>query len=536
MKCVFIRKNTKQLIIKSIVTLLVTMVLLTGCSSGKQANNDSESDSVNETSAPIEVTSAFEFNVGGNQDSVVFGNVLFYVDKTGVWKKERGKDNLQLSSFAGSSIATNGHTILYSYNDLDNSQGYIRCVTTEGKDDAEVCKTTSSPIVIGECDNRILYTAVNTDKPQYSIFAFDKDSKKESIIAEDVFKSSTLIDNKLVYLDSGGSEFSIVGKLHILDLTNGKDEQIDEADYDKSIYQEKGVVYSVKSDLGTDGKYTLCAYDLKTSESKELYTLLDNTASNGCRSFGVSNGSFYYAIEDYSVVNGNYTYYQYEIDTEKTTQINGLPHNYIFPLITDDGVVWYFDDSAYLYDGSLKKISNISDGASFVTYFDNELYSQSEDGKIEVYHYDASKATQQPDISSVVLESYLGADYSELSELFGDNYSYVELPESGLTECINFSTLPNVAFGLSGKGGTVQIISVKDCNDSVSLTDDITSDLTGSELLGIKNGFTVTENQPGMSDSSFIILKNDQGLILSFEWYKSSYPDSCADMIMMQRI
>ena len=145
-----------------------------------------------------------------------------------------------------------------------------------------------------------------------------------------------------------------------------------------------------------------------------------------------------------------------------------------------------------------------------------------------------TKPVENVDSSSIVLEELLGASFSSLKEKFGEDYSNVQLPESGLANCINFSTLSNVAFGLSGPDGDVVLISIKDCSNAVNITNNISCSMTGTELLSVQ-GYTVNETHPDMTDSDFIIIKDDHGLILSFEWYDSAFPDSCADYIAIQR-
>lgn len=146
----------------------------------------------------------------------------------------------------------------------------------------------------------------------------------------------------------------------------------------------------------------------------------------------------------------------------------------------------------------------------------------------------SDKAKNTGKSESIILETLLGANEEKLFSLFGKNYSNTNLPESGLMKCSVFESFPNVAFGFSNTDDEVVLIGVTNCDQSVKLTEGITSDMTGSQLHKKKGEYTINEGFSEATQSYIISLRNNDGLILSFEWDSEDYMNTVPDYICMQ--
>lgn len=137
---------------------------------------------------------------------------------------------------------------------------------------------------------------------------------------------------------------------------------------------------------------------------------------------------------------------------------------------------------------------------------------------------------------SVVLKDLLGSSESDLIELFGDDSNSVQIPESGLPKCLTYSVLPNVAFGFSQTSDEVLLIDVVDCDQAVRLNEDITSDMTGSQLLKLNQKYAVSEFHNDSYPGYYVNIKDNNGLIISCGWNDADYMDKVPDYIDMQII
>lgn len=112
------------------------------------------------------------------------------------------------------------------------------------------------------------------------------------------------------------------------------------------------------------------------------------------------------------------------------------------------------------------------------------------------------------------------------------------IPDSGLPKCLTYNSLSNVAFGFSQTADEVVLVDVIDCEQTVRFTKDITSDMTGRQLLSLSGKFSVSESHDEVTGfpGYYINVKNDNGLMISFGWNDSDYMDKIPDFVDMQKI
>ena len=162
------------------------------------------------------------------------------------------------------------------------------------------------------------------------------------------------------------------------------------------------------------------------------------------------------------------------------------------------------------------------------------MYFRNDDEIIEIYQQSKASSTEKPTLDDPILENYFGLEMTDLIDRLGNEYNYIDLPETGLMNCISFNSLSDVAFGMSTDNEQVELICIKDCDESIQLTVDLTNNMTGNEVLALKNKYSISENYSALTESNVITVKRNDGLILSYEWSTSDYLDNNADFISMQ--
>ena len=149
-----------------------------------------------------------------------------------------------------------------------------------------------------------------------------------------------------------------------------------------------------------------------------------------------------------------------------------------------------------------------------------------------------SDVSSQSDSSadSIIMEDLLGAPESRLIELFGYDSYNVQIPSSGLPKCLTYNSLPNVAFGFSQTADEVVLVDVIDCEQTVRFTKDITSDMTGRQLLDLNDKFAVSEAYNEALGSYTVVVKKNNEQVIVFGWNDSDYMDKIPNFVTMQKI
>ena len=137
---------------------------------------------------------------------------------------------------------------------------------------------------------------------------------------------------------------------------------------------------------------------------------------------------------------------------------------------------------------------------------------------------------------SIILEDLLGASESRLIKLFGDDSYSVSIPGSGLPKCLTYNSLSNVAFGFSQTADEVVLVDVIDCEQTVRFTKDITSDMTGRQLLSLSGKYSVSEAYNEAFESYTVVVKDNNGQVIVFGWNDSDYMDKIPNFVDMQKI
>lgn len=137
---------------------------------------------------------------------------------------------------------------------------------------------------------------------------------------------------------------------------------------------------------------------------------------------------------------------------------------------------------------------------------------------------------------SIILEDLLGAPESRLIELFGDDSYSVSIPGSGLPKCLTYNSLSNVAFGFSQTADEVVLVDVIDCEQTVRFTKDITSDMTGRQLLSLSGKYSISEAYNEAFESYTVVVKDNNGQVIVFGWNDSDYMDKIPNFVDMQKI
>ena len=150
---------------------------------------------------------------------------------------------------------------------------------------------------------------------------------------------------------------------------------------------------------------------------------------------------------------------------------------------------------------------------------------------------DSSDSSQERNSNnSIVLGDVLGKSESEMIELFGDDSYSVQIPASGLPKCLTYTSLSNVAFGFSQTSDEVVLVDVVDCNQTVRLTEDVTSDMTGRQLLDKNGKYSVSEFFYNEATQGYMLsLKDKNNLVICFGWNSNDYLDRIPDYVDMQR-
>ena len=110
------------------------------------------------------------------------------------------------------------------------------------------------------------------------------------------------------------------------------------------------------------------------------------------------------------------------------------------------------------------------------------------------------------------------------------------IPDSGLPKCLTYNSLSNVAFGFSQTADEVVLVDVIDCEQTVRFTKDITSDMTGRQLLSLSGKYSVSEAYNEAFESYTVVVKDNNGQVIVFGWNDSDYMDKIPNFAAMQKI
>lgn len=526
----------KSKIFSILLVILLLPSIFVGCSSSNNIADDTEQTNT-------EIATSYHYKTStNNDDSIVVNNVLYYCDNFGVWKKESGKEEVQLSENSGNSISTNSETIIYSHSiDENDTKCSIHVMNSDGTNDREICTTDSYAHVMLIDNEKLYYSSYNNQKQSICLFSVDINSKESSVLAKNVFLCSVAKDNKLLYLDNGGSEFSIHAGLHLLDLETGDNQLVDNSNYSKSLYQDDDKVYTIKETAGDAVTYTLCMYDLNTGEQKELNDFFTASNNLGMHTLDVYKGEFFYVVEDYYSADTNYTFYKYSVSDDNLIALNYFPNEFCYFIKSGNDLMCIFNSAIYLYDNNqltlIKEIEN-DEYYNIVEFFDNSIYYRDDYNLIGTYDAVAgdilSESSEQNKAQEVALYEHLNKSKEELINYFGDDYESVQIPGTGLMDCIAFDSCPDVAFGIDLDTGVTKVVSIVNCDQSFNLCEGVNSAMSGSELLALDlDNCTISEHYLAINDSQSVNLKYDNGLVIVFEWNTLDY-SSPADMVSMQ--
>lgn len=130
-------------------------------------------------------------------------------------------------------------------------------------------------------------------------------------------------------------------------------------------------------------------------------------------------------------------------------------------------------------------------------------------------------------------EKYLGISFDELKNFFGDNYSEVEVLESGRTKYVTFPKSNPLEFGIDANTQKVLYIMIHDCGQSITLYESFKSDMTGNDVMSQKGNCDISDDYLQIDNSHNINVKYDNGIILSYKWADDNYMSTHAQSVSM---
>ena len=130
-------------------------------------------------------------------------------------------------------------------------------------------------------------------------------------------------------------------------------------------------------------------------------------------------------------------------------------------------------------------------------------------------------------------EKYLGISFDELKKVFGDNYSEVEVLESGRTKYVTFPKSNQLEFGIDANTQKVLYIMIHDCSQSITLYESFKSDMTGKDVMSQKGNCEISDDYLQIDNSHNINVKYNNGIILTYKWAGDNYMSTHAQSVSM---
>lgn len=344
---------------------------------------------------------------------VEYDNVVYYVDRDGLWRNTGKEEGELLYDCEATNIATNGEVIYYSVYHKDVTafcKEYNQDMTWHQYDlySYDLRTSLNSKVTsFNECgkpicyyNGKIYYTDYNDDFNGFvtglaqSLYSYDLSTGEKEYISD---KAGIVIPHgsSIYFRDMLASMDLSSAKIQCLDLTNGKVKQITSDGVSEMVLSEDNLFYTIytyKTITGSDNhSYT------KENCKVHKYNTLDGTDE---LIFNEESDSIriQYVDDEYIYYSSDEPYYNYRLNltTHEKTYVNSQKwsRNYTFGVYKlNDSALYYHRTYFYLYElkDDEKEPKALDDGyrngAELLTINNNRIYFVYDDSDRDYFFY-----------------------------------------------------------------------------------------------------------------------------------------------------
>ena len=344
---------------------------------------------------------------------VEYDNVVYYVDRDGLWRNTGKEEGELLYDCEATNIATNGEVIYYSVYHKDVTafcKEYNQDMTWHQYDlySYDLRTSLNSKVTsFNECgkpicyyNGKIYYTDYNDDFNGFvtglaqSLYSYDLSTGEKEYISD---KAGIVIPHgsSIYFRDMLASMDLSSAQIQCLDLTNGKVKQITSDGVSEMVLSEDNLFYTIytyKTITGSDNhSYT------KENCKVHKYNTLDGTDE---LIFNEESDSIriQYVDDEYIYYSSDEPYYNYRLNltTHEKTYVNSQKwsRNYTFGVYKlNDSALYYHRTYFYLYElkDDEKEPKALDDGyrngAELLTINNNRIYFVYDDSDRDYFFY-----------------------------------------------------------------------------------------------------------------------------------------------------